>query len=156
MKKEDYIKEVMRMVKVMNGNHFLLPRTWSETIDIDLKDWSYRTYCADTSSSESLYIHIEIHKDEKQVVNFHFNKSDIIISTSVENNITAKDMYDYISTIYNEKHSFSEHNEGLKALRKKIRKQKSIIKSAEKEIDMLEKEVQGLKDLQEKSTSDNP
>ncbi len=147
MKKEELLKEIERMVTAMNANTFLLPNGWSDRIDMDLQDWSYVTYC---SRSTSLYINIDIYKEEEKIFEFHFNFGKINVTSLLGVSVTPKKMYDYIKLIYDEKHSFSEHDEGLKSLREKLRDERNKIKSANKQIKELTSQMEGLKQLQSK------
>ncbi len=147
MNKKQYLEEIDRMIKVMYQNHFLLPNSWSDTINLDEHDWSYRTYC---SRDNSMYITLEIFEDAKKVYDIKFRSNEIELNCPLGKVLKESDVYNYLKVIYDEKHSFSEHNEGIKSLRAKITQERTNIRNSNTKIEEYKNQIEGLKQLKNK------
>jgi len=143
--KKEQRQEVERLMLIMESNHFLLPDSFSDLIELDLSNFSYKTYVG--TRGKGRYIHIEITKDneEKLTINFHGQK--ITTDEDVSKISAISTILNYVELIYKEKHSFENHETGIKDLKKKIRREKDTIKSAQKEIESLRNQIQGIIDV---------
>ena len=147
MNNKQYLEEIDKMIKVMYQNHFLLPNSWSDTINLDEHDWSYRTYC---DRSSRIYINLEIYEDAKKVYDVKFRSHEIELNCPLGKVLKESDVYNYVKIIYDEKHSFSEHDTGIKSLSAKITQEKRAIKNSTEKIENYKKEIEGLKQLKTK------
>lgn len=148
MNRKQIIAQLIERISVMEHNDYLLPQTWSDIIDMTFHDWSYKTYKGDGRGKDR-YINIHIVKAGADVLVIEFRSNDSIYLIQPESTKMYKisDALDFINAIYEEKHSFENHNEGARKLRKDIREKQQRVKDYLKEIEGLKKQLTGLKEL---------
>jgi len=135
--KKELKKEILKFIENMEGNTFLLPESWSEEIQMETEDFAYKTYVGGRGNGR--YINIQITNG----VEITFRKNDIFVNNEdvFSKRITPQKVYDIVSAIYKEKHSFKNHSEGERKIRKEITKNKKTIKRIKKETDDLTKRL---------------
>ena len=135
------------LVNKMAQNSFLMPDAFSDVIDLQANDYSYKTYVGNRCLS-SRYVIIYITLEGEDIIEVVFSRNeDIIIKKSIDVVFSLAKFLKLIELIYEEKHSFSNHNEGSRKLRKSIREAKEKIKNIEKEIQSYKDQLEGLKNL---------
>ena len=135
------------LVNKMAQNSFLMPDAFSDVIDLQANDYSYKTYVGKRDLT-SRYIIVYITLEGEDIIEVIFrNKEDIIIKKSIDVVFSLAKVLKLIELIYEEKHSFSNHNEGARKLRKSIREAKERIKTIEKEIQSYKDQLEGLNNL---------
>jgi hypothetical protein len=135
------------LVNKMAENSFLMPDGFSDVIDLQANDYSYKTYVGNRRLHDR-YIGIYIMLDGKEITEVFFSSDGrIIVKKEVSVNLSMNKFLELVELIYNEKHSFANHNEGARKLRKSIREATQKIKSIEKEIKSYREQLDGLKHL---------
>lgn len=140
MKTKQIKEEIIKMIKSMENNTFLLPESWSDLVQMSSQDYSYRTYVG--SRGNGRYINIEKYIDGGKVLSVEIRGNDIYISDhNLFKNIKPIYVYEFIKEVYKEKHSFENHNEGQRKVRKKIADLNKQISQNKKDITKLEQEL---------------
>jgi hypothetical protein len=135
------------LVNKMAENSFLMPDGFSDVIDLQANDYSYKTYVGNRSLRDR-YIGIYIVLGGEEITEVFFSSDGrIIVKKEVSVNLSMNKFLELVELIYNEKHSFVNHNEGARKLRKSIREATQRIKSIEKEIKSYREQLDGLKQL---------
>jgi hypothetical protein len=133
--------EVLSKISIMENNTFLFPISWSEKTDMVNEEWSYKTYNSGNKGLQR-YHNFEIYINDKKIVDIQFRGNSIqILQDLSEKQITLKTVSFYISTIFKEMHSFKNHNEGKRDIRKKINERLSNIERLKKEIEKLRQQL---------------
>lgn len=133
--------EILEKISKMENNTFLFPLSWSDKVQMKDHDWSYKLYNSG-SKGTNRYHNIEIYsKNEKLIeINFRGNKIQTIQDLS-EKIIRINDVYFYVSAIYDEMHSFENHDEGKRKIRVEIEEAYSNIKKIEDSIIVLKRRL---------------
>jgi len=109
--------------------------------------WSYKTYNSG-SKGVSRYHNIEIYNSSSKVLDINFRNSNIEIIQNLDlKPVTYLDVLNYVSIIFDEKHSFKNHNEGKRKIRSSINEKKRFIQNTLKEIELLEQRLIDFKEL---------
>jgi hypothetical protein len=148
MKKQ--LAELNELINKMAQNHFLLPSNYSDKIQMMSHDFSYRTYVAESSrNSKGRYINFELYNElDVKFIDVHFRGDRTVeVSKDVTVTFSLSKILEVIKAIYQEKHSFENHAEGIKPLKEKISNNLSRIKSIQKENEELRLQIEGLKQL---------
>ena len=141
MKKLDVKKQILEKITIMEQNTFLFPKSWSETIDIIDEEWSYRTYNSG-GFGNSRYHKVEIYLINKKILDINFRGTEIEVIQNLDvKPITYSDILKYITYIFNEKHSFKNHNEGKRKIRESIKRKIQDIETAKKLIIELKQQL---------------
>ena len=144
---KDLKQEILKMISDMENNTFLFPHSYSETIDMIDLEYSYRTY-NNGARGESRYHNVEIYVEGSKILEINFSGNTISYKHDIDKKpLKLKEIHSYILDIYNEKHSFKNHNEGRRNIRKKIKEKRLIIKTAKQEIEYLNKQLLDSKGL---------
>lgn len=138
MKKK--IESILEFIRKMESNTFLLKDSWSDPIPMITTDYEYKTYVGHRGDKER-YINIILLQLGVQKINIEFRKNTIHISKPIDFKFSIDDLFNIIESIFNEVHSFKNHNEGLRSVRAKIIDCKKSIESKEKELDRLQQEL---------------
>ena len=140
--------EIIQMIEAIEQNTFLFPLSWSDKIQMTNYDWEYKTYNSG-SVGVNRYHNIEIHEREETVLIIDFRRENTIEVTQdlAKNNITLRQVHFYISAIYEELHTFKNHNEGARKIRKNITKKLAQIRTEKKELAVLRQQLTDLKQL---------
>jgi len=127
----------------MEQNTFLLPDSWSDSVQMTKADATYRTYVS--SRGGGRYINLE-YRGRGETLNVEFRGNDIFVSNQdiTKKSVTAKRLLEIVQSIYEEKHSFIESAEGIRGIREKIAQRKATIHSAKEGIKKLEVELSDL------------
>lgn len=143
MNKKQYYNESLKMIKAMARNTFLMPDSWSDRIE--LNSWkTYKTYIDKESRNYRIYADINIWDiNWKEIIKICIRQNEILLdNTNIFGKIpTAKQVYEYILEIYNEKHSFIESNEGRKSVLRKIWDKNKEISNNKKQLEDLKKQL---------------
>lgn len=147
MKKSEIKKQILEKISIMEQNTFLFPLSWSEKIEMEDYSWSYKTYNSG-SKGVSRYHNIEIYNSDIKILDINFRNSNIEIIQNLDlKAITYLDVLNYVSIIFDEKHSFKNHSEGKRKIRKSINEKKQLVKNNLKEIELLEQRLLDFKEL---------
>lgn len=134
-------KEILDKISIMENNTFLFPKSWSDKIDMINEDWSYRTYHSG-STGGSRYHNLEIYTEGEKFLDIGFRGNSIRIEQDLDNKqIGFEDILFYVSAIFKELHSFKNHNEGKRVIRKKISEKMEAKKRIIKEIVDLKQQI---------------
>lgn len=135
------------LVNKMAQNSFLMPDSFSDVIDLQANEYSYKTYVG-TRELSGRYIIIYITLEGEDIIEVVFSRDEeIIVKKSIDVVFSLRKFLELFELIYEEKHSFSNHDEGARKLRKSIREAKGRIKTIEKEIQSYRDQLEGLKNL---------
>lgn len=138
MKKK--IESIVDLIRKMESNKFLLKDSWSETIPMMTTDYEYRTYVGQRTDKDR-YINIELFKLGIQKVEILFRKKEIHISKPIDFKFDINDVFNIVESIFNEVHSFKNHDEGLRLVKSKIIDCKRSIKLEEERLVKLQQEL---------------
>ena len=138
MKKK--IESIVDLIRKMESNKFLLKDSWSETIPMITTDYEYRTYVGQRTDKDR-YINIELFKLGIQKVEILFRKKEIHISKPIDFKFDINDVFNIVESIFNEVHSFKNHDEGLRLVKSKIIDCKRSIKLEEERLVKLQQEL---------------
>lgn len=138
MKKK--IESIVDLIRKMESNTFLLKDSWSETIPMITTDYEYRTYVGQRTDKDR-YINIELFKLGIQKVEILFRKKEIHISKPIDFKFDINDVFNIVESIFNEVHSFKNHDEGLRLVKSKIIDCKRSIKLEEERLVKLQQEL---------------
>jgi hypothetical protein len=144
MKKELYQKS-MDMIEAMEQNTFLLPESWAEIIQLSDSPLAYKTYVGGRGASR--YINIEIYNYEKRfdgksfAINIRKQNIEVDGDSPFGKRVTAQQVHDIIAQIFKDKHSFENHDSGVRTKREKISTLKRQIQTAKRDIAKLEQEL---------------
>lgn len=138
MKKK--IESIVDLIRKMESNTFLLKDSWSETIPMITTDYEYRTYVGKRTDKDR-YINIELFKLGIQKVEILFRKKEIHISKPIDFKFDINDVFNIVESIFNEVHSFKNHDEGLRLVKSKIIDCKRSIKLEEERLVKLQQEL---------------
>jgi hypothetical protein len=136
MNKKELQNDVIKMIEGMEGNKFLLPDSWSPEIQMASQDILYKTYVGSRGSNR--YMNIHTVRGEREV-DIHISDNVITAQSSVFGKpITAQEVHDLVSAVYEEKHSFIESAGELVKMRTEIAKKRAEIRNANEELKKLE------------------
>lgn len=140
--KKEFKKQIIEKISKMESNTFLFPKSWANMIDMIDYNWSYKTYNSG-SVGINRYHNIEIHKEGIKIIDINFRSNDMItvVQDLAERQITLKDINYYITAIYDELHSFKNHNEGKRKIRKEISQKLVDIKTNQDELKVLRQQL---------------
>jgi len=125
---------ILEKISTMEQNTFLFPKYWSNTIEMTNEDWSYRTYNSG-SNGVNRHHNIEIFILNKKVLEINFRGNSIEVIQDLDKKpITLKNVLDYVTSIYEELHSFKNHKEGKRKIRTEINQANLSIKQLEEKI----------------------
>ena len=97
-------QEVVRLMLIMESNHFLLPDGFSDLIELDLSNFSYKTYVG--TRGKGRYIHIEITKDNEEKLTINFHNEKITTDEDLSKISSISTILNYVELIYKEKHRY--------------------------------------------------
>jgi hypothetical protein len=141
MKKSEVKNQILEKIAIMEQNTFLFPPSWSDTIDMIDEDWSYKTYNSG-SKGISRYHNIEIHYFNKKILDINFRGNSIQVIQDLDNKtVSFNDVLKYVTSIFDEKHSFKNHNEGKRKIRESINKNTQQIEQLKKDIALLKTQL---------------
>jgi hypothetical protein len=148
MTKKELQADILKMIESMEGNKFLLPDSWSPEIQMATQDLLYKTYVGTRGSGR--YMNIDTNK-QGRIVNIRFSGSDITVNTDVFGKpVTAREVHELVSAVYNEKHSFVESAGELVKLRQEITEKRADIRTSNKELKAQEEVLQDYLKLSKK------
>ena len=133
------------MIEAMEKNTFLLPDSWTELVQLCDSPLAYKTYVGGRNANR--YINIEIYNYEKRfdgrsfAINIRKKNIEVDGDSPFDKRVTAQQVHDIIAQIFKDKHSFENHNEGVRVKREKITSLTRQILTAKKEIKKLEQEI---------------
>ncbi len=139
--------EILEKISIMEQNTFLLPVSWSEMTDMIEGDWSYKTY---NSGNKGMYRYhnLEIWQTNKKIIDINFRGTEIEVVRNLDfKPINYKDVLFYVTSIFNEKHSFKNHSEGKRKIRENINKKLLLIETTKKEISVLKQQLTDINEL---------
>ena len=148
MKKK--LVELNELINKMIKNHFLLPNSYSDKIQMLSHDFSYRTYVADNSRNvNNRYVNLEIYDiSDCKIITIAFRQNNIVeICKDITLNFSLDKILEIVKAIYKEKHSFENHAEGIKPLKEKISLNIGRIRSLQKENEEIKLQIEGLQSL---------
>ena len=134
------IVSILELIRKMESNTFLLKDSWSETIPMITTDYEYRTYVGQRNDKDR-YINIQLFKLGIEKVEILFRKKEIHISKPIDFKFDINDLFNIVESIFNEVHSFKNHNEGLRLVKSKIIDCKRSIKLEEERLVKLQQEL---------------
>lgn len=141
MKKSEVKKQILEKIAIMEQNTFLFPPSWSNTIDMIDEDWSYKTYNSG-SKGVSRYHNIEIHVANKKILDMNFRGNSIEVVQNLDNKaVSFNDVLKYVTTIFDEKHSFKNHSEGKRKIRESINQKTQKIEQMKNDIALLKNQL---------------
>lgn len=144
-RKQEQIKEIISLVEKMEVNTFLLPESWSETVNMQDKDISYRTYVQRRGSD--------------RYMQFEFKGGKHDYSLNIRGDRVILDDYDFVRTVplsrvledmkalYEDVKSFKSFSEGLTKLRNELARERTNLRGAKKKIEKLIEEIANYKEL---------
>lgn len=138
MKKK--IESILDFIRKMEQNTFLLKDSWSETVPLLKSEYEYRTYVS-IRGDKGRYIDIELYKLGVKFLDIKFRENDILLNKPVHVNFSINDVYDIVEMIFEEVHSFRNHDEGLRKLKQDIINKKKRIKDDQSELSKLEQRL---------------
>jgi len=144
------LEEINVLISKMEQNHFLLPDSWSDTIEMTNHEWSYRTYVAAPRNLRvDRYINIEIYVGTKKIHDINFRGNDIIIEKKLGGkSLSVTKVLFYVGEIFKEKHSFENHYQGKRKIRKEISRLNEDLRSIKKQIQSKKNELEGVKSIE--------
>lgn len=146
MNKKEIKEDILRMITQMECNTFLLPDSWSENIQMQHKDYMYRTYVGTRGNSR--YINLEKYIGNEKQLSILFRGNKIELSDGdIFKPINIKEIYNFIKEVYDELHSFKNHNEGARRIRKEISSRLQTISNAQNDIKKLKQQLEDLNQL---------
>ncbi len=141
-------QEILDKISIMENNTFLFPKSWSDKIDMIDEEWSYKTY-NNGEVGDNRYHNLEIHVEDDTILNVGFRGNRIQVIQDLDKKQTSiKDVLFYVTKIYEELHSFKNHDEGKRDIRKKITQAKQRKKQADEDIKELKQQLIDLKTLE--------
>lgn len=147
MKKSEIKKQILEKISIMEQNTFLFPLSWSEKIEMEDYPWSYRTYNSGHKGI-SRYHNIEIHVGNNKILDINFRNNNIEIVQNLDlKTVTYLDVLNYVSIIFDEKHSFKNHSEGKRKIRKTITEKTDLIKRTLAEVELLKQRLIDFKEI---------
>lgn len=138
MKKK--IETILSLIRIMEQNTFLLKDSFSETIELLSSEYAYRTYVG-SRGDINRYIHIYLYIHGEELVEIEFRGNDIKLIKNIEYKFSVDDCVNVMQLIYKELHSFENHNEDVLLIKKKLADHKNMIKTYNKELAILQKEL---------------
>lgn len=147
MKKSEVKKQILEKIAIMEQNTFLFPLSWTKTIDMIDEDWSYKTYNSGSKGTER-YHNIEIHMFQTKALDINFRGDSIHVVQDLDSRaVTLNDVLKYVTAIFEEKHSFKNHNEGKRKIRETINRKTDEIEQLRKDIVLLKTQLNDLNKL---------
>ena len=141
MKKSEIKSQILQKIEIMEQNTYLFQKSWSNNIEMIDFDWNYRTYNSGTIGVNR-YHNIEIFTLNKKILEMLFRGNSIHIIQDLDAKpINLKDVLFYVEAIFEEKHSFKNHNEGKRKIRETITMKMAGIESAKNEIIALKQQL---------------
>ena len=127
------LERIEELISKMETNHFLLPDSWSDEVQMVLEDFSYKTYVsAPRSYGDKRYINLEIYVDGK-ITEIDFRGKEIKTQQTIgKKPVSVMDVLYYLEAIYKEKHSFENHDQGIRKLKEDLKGVRGYIKSYKK------------------------
>lgn len=139
--KKQLKESIIEKIEKMEQNTFLFPHSWSDEVDMIDEDWKYKTYNSGSTGSRR-YHNFEIYEEGQKIHDINFRGEQIEITQDLEKKaITLKEVEYYISAIYEEKHSFKNHNEGRRRIRKDLDQKRKDLISIKEQIEVLKKKL---------------
>lgn len=142
--------KILNLIRKMESNTFLLPDSWSEEIQMVSENSTYRTYVGNRGDVNR-YINIEYCQDDS-IYKIEFRKEDILLEKDIFETVNAvAKVYEIVSRIYKEKHSFKLHDKTMTKKRKLLREKIKSQKTLDNEIKKLKLEIKDGKSLKSKN-----
>ncbi len=139
--KQKMIQDILNKISIMEQNTFLMPIGFSDKTEMTNHEWSYRSYTSD-KKGDNRYCTIEIYLDSELICKIIFHGNNIKIDQYFnEKQKGLKEVNYYISEIFEELHSFKNHNEGIKKLRKDLSQKKIDLLNAKNDVEFLQKRI---------------
>ena len=123
MKKK--IESILDFIRKMEQNTFLLNDGFSDTTPLLSAEYEYRTYVGGRGDN-ARYIQIELSRLGIKEIEIKIRGKDILIEKKIDKTFSINDCYNIIELIFNEVHSFKNHDEGIRKIKNDIIKKRIV------------------------------
>jgi len=149
MTSKQKLGRIEELISKMETNHFLLPDSWSNEVQMVLEDFSYKTYVsAPRSYGDKRYINLEIYVDGKIKTKIDFRGKEIqTLQTIGKKSVSVTDILYYLEAIYKEKHSFENHDQGIRKLKADLKRVRGYVKSYKEDEESILSQIRDAKKL---------
>ena len=152
--KKQKVEKIIKLVRKMEQNAFLLPDSWSDLFEMVSRSAHYKTYVGGRGDT-SRYINIEYTKNDElynpkqeDCYEITIRKNEVFLNKRLgETKNEVNLVLDIIEAIYKEKISFEIIDKEVAKKRTKIKELRETIKSATNEFNKLKGDLSGSKEL---------
>jgi len=142
-------EKLLRIIKNMEGNKYLLPDSHSDWFEMATSDFRYKTYVGDRGEGKR-YISIVIERPSNSYEVVFANEEIILGEYKLfGKNPSKQKVVNDVEEIYKEKHSFIEGAEGIKSLKKELSLIVGRIKNLQKDRDRKLSEIRDFNSIKE-------
>lgn len=135
MKKK--IEGILDFIRKMEQNTFLLKDNYSDTIPLLSCDYEYRTYVGNRGDKDR-FINIDLFQLGVEKLKIQFRKNEIRLDKPVDYKFSIDDAYKIVELIFEEVHSFKNHDEGVRKLKQSIINKQKRIKQEQEELSKMQ------------------